>query len=129
MAFSFCCAPLLAVRIMRNRHKVPNAPGSNGRLRLAFPDRFGSESQAGFSPPTVIGGYRARRSQVIEKCPSNGAKHDGNLRQNGRRKTPAAEFEQSRIRANPNSSKANFAGGWSDQALALLSTARSERSA
>jgi hypothetical protein len=35
----------------------------------------------------------------------------------------------SRIRAKPNSSKANFAGGWSDQALALLSTARSERSA
>jgi hypothetical protein len=40
-----------------------------------------------------------------------------------------AEFKQSRIRAKPNSSKANFAGGWSDQALALLSTARSERSA
>jgi hypothetical protein len=35
MAFSFCCAPLHAVRIVRNSHKAPYAPDNTAEKPLS----------------------------------------------------------------------------------------------
>src|SRR5215813_5775343 len=63
---SFCCAPLHAVRIQRNRHKVPDFRVVRP-LSLPSPDVFDDESQARSSPSTALGGYRVRVSQVTGK--------------------------------------------------------------
>src|ERR1700674_4519417 len=115
MAFSFCCAPLLAVRFVRNRHKVPRTPGYQplgpiSRIVVA------ANLKLGFPLPMALGGYRPWRCQVMKKARQLGLSVAENLRQPGRQ-----------MARQPIQMQSCFANRRDDQALALLSTARSER--
>src|SRR5713101_386427 len=89
MAYSFCCAPLHAVRhfaqppqgaeIFRDRMIVS---------RPASPDRCCRESQR----PTALGGYRAWGCQVAEKARQLGMNAKNRLRRHGHGGGSAAAF-------------------------------------
>src|ERR1700732_4443947 len=72
----------------------------------------------GFPPPPALGGYRPWRCQVVKKARQLGLNAEDNLHQHGRRKA-----------RQPPPIQPHFVDRRDDRALALLSTARSERSA
>src|SRR3984957_15844194 len=86
--------------------------------RPSFPDRGGDESFGLFSSPIALGGYRPGGCQVAEKPANCGRMPVEHLHRYDRRTARQPTFLNTQ-----------FAGDRSDQALALLSTARSERSA
>src|ERR1035437_5964169 len=120
MAYSFCCAPLHAVR------HFAQPPQGAEMFRVVRPRRtpllridVAANPMVTFSSLIALGGYRLWRCQVVEKGLPIGAERLGLATQN-----TAAERLGSRLFWIT-----QFPGSGRGQALALLSTARSERSA
>src|SRR6266849_8710818 len=107
MAFSFCCAPLHAVRYFsqppqgaeRFRDRLA---GSDLRLRIVVKANL----TVGFSSPIALGGYRPWGCQVAGKCPPmvlNAAETPAQTRPP---KGPAAACFESAIRSRRTRSRA-----------------------
>jgi len=91
---------LHAARIVRDSHKVPDAPeNGEAKRRRRLPGFVDANLRADFTPPAVLGGYRRRGCQVAEKpCPTGpnaafrlswgGRRNSGSRYQNTRSKAP-----------------------------------------
>src|ERR1700680_1336493 len=122
MAYSFCCAPLHAVR-----HFAPPPQGAE-RFRVVWPGWgqprrivVAANLTAKSSSPIALGGYRPQGSQVAGKGPRNRAE---------RVEMPTLPRPPKRSAAvSLDTQSALAALARRDQALALVSTARAGRSA
>src|SRR6266702_3369669 len=99
MAFSFCCAPLHAVRYFAQppqgaeRFRDPSA-ASDLLLRIVGVANL----TVGFSSPIALGGYRSWGCQVAGKCPPMGLNAVATPAQTRPPKGPAAACFESAIR-------------------------------
>src|SRR3977135_3408870 len=99
MAFSFCCAPLHAVRYFAQ----PPQGAERFRDHLAASDLLlrivgVANLTVGFSSPIALGGYRPWGCQVAGKCPSMGLNAVATPAQTRPPKGPAAACFESAIR-------------------------------
>src|SRR6266852_982220 len=93
MAFSFCCAPLHAVR----HFAQPPQGAERFRDRSAASDLllriFGvANLTIGFSSPIALGGYRPWLCQVAGKCPPNVAERGRNTCANADAERPGSSL-------------------------------------
>jgi hypothetical protein len=73
MAFSFCCAPLHAARIvLRNSRKVPDSSENQTPQNGPFSRMVDANLEVDVTPPAALGGYPPWGCQVAGKVCGKG---------------------------------------------------------